>query len=206
MPCVYAAYPCPNFAIVLYGSCRRRRRGRPELAALVVAQIHDLRRRIDDRVVAPWSQPVVIAVLRPRSSQARVCGDEPETLVRNDVRPWRGRPGGDVKLAAVVGEPAESVEERSGSVSESGPLCSGTAGFFLIRGGGTDGSSGRRNCTSRAPREPSRIARATARSSTRSPSDMRSARRRKRPPGRSSHACDGPASAIRCRSSCTSCR
>ena len=87
--------------------------------------------------------------------------------------------------------PPGKTAERSKTRVVSGPTAhSATAprALFDLRRG-TDGSSGRRICTSSPPFAPSKIARATARAAA-IPLGIQSARRRNRR-RRSSHACDG---------------
>ena len=94
----------------------RLRRRAPELAALLVAHVDRLARRIADRIVRPGRQLVLAAVARPRCSRC----PRPTT--------WKPKPGLAITLihgagvdcaaaedrhvfAAVLGEAAEAVEE-----------------------------------------------------------------------------------------------
>src|SRR5581483_10234566 len=53
----------------------RKRRGRPDGRGLFVAQVEDLRRRIEDRIVSPRREAVLAAVDRPRRAERRLAGD-----------------------------------------------------------------------------------------------------------------------------------
>src|SRR5688572_26040855 len=94
-----------------------KRRRRPELARLLVAEKDGFTRRIADGIVSPRRQPVLVAVARPRVARTALRGDESKRRVRDDVRPWAGREpagiliDGDDVLAPVVGEPTDAVEQ-----------------------------------------------------------------------------------------------
>src|SRR4029077_5396158 len=71
----------------------RKRRRAPDLAGLLVTQIDDLAGRIANRVVAPRSQAVELAVKRPGKSCPALGHHKPETRVGHDVDPRRwGKP------------------------------------------------------------------------------------------------------------------
>ena len=48
----------------------RQRRGTPELAGLLVADVDDLAAAVGDRIVVPGRDPVLVAVVRPRAADA----------------------------------------------------------------------------------------------------------------------------------------
>ncbi len=95
----------------------RQRRGRPDRARVVITQIHNLARRIADRIVRPGCQTVLTTVQRPRAATTGFSDLKSEIDgVADDVGPWRGRPlfraeEGDVLAPALV-KPTEPVEER----------------------------------------------------------------------------------------------
>src|SRR5690606_9933913 len=92
VPAVAVAAVAPAVArLVRAAAGRGTRRGRPDGAVLLVAQVPRLAVRIRDRVVGPRREAVLAAVARPRVARARLGGEEAEGLVGDDVDPRRGR-------------------------------------------------------------------------------------------------------------------
>ena len=96
-------------------AANRLRRRAPQLTAVVVADVERLARRIADRIVGPRRQLVLAAVPGPGVAGAGLGDLEPERRVGDDVEPRGGRrlarAEDDDVLAAVLVEPAQSVEE-----------------------------------------------------------------------------------------------
>src|SRR4051812_36762272 len=100
---------------VWYGARGWSRGWRPEPAGLLVAQVERLAGRVDERVVRPGRQAVLLAVGLPGGAGAALRDDEPEGRVGDHVHPRRrrvraGRQVDDV-LAPVGREPARAVPE-----------------------------------------------------------------------------------------------
>src|SRR5690606_41583585 len=144
VPAVAVAAVAPAVArLVRAAAGRGTRRGRPDGAVLLVAQVPRLAVRIRDRVVGPRREAVLAAVARPRVARARLGGEEAEGLVGDDVDPRRGRqtqPGAvrlqaDDVLAAVFAEPAVAVEEaeRLGGSGRRRALRGAPPGFTMPR-------------------------------------------------------------------------
>ena len=75
-------------AAVLAGEKRSRR---PVLARGFIPQINDFAARIDNRIVAPGSQAIELAVAGPGVTGAPLGNQKPEIRVRNHIDPRRGR-------------------------------------------------------------------------------------------------------------------
>ena len=108
------AHPVPRHVRRVLEADREGRRA-PHRAVLVVPDVDRLPGRIGHRVVGPRRELVLAAVPPPGVPGARLRDGEPEGLVGDDVEPRRrrGLPGAEDRdvLPAVVGEPAEAVEE-----------------------------------------------------------------------------------------------
>ena len=89
--------------------------GTPEFAAVFVAQIDRLARRIANRIVRPWCQQILLAVQGPSEAGAAGGGQKPEIRIGDHIGPggWClivAVEDGDV-FAAVHAETANTVEE-----------------------------------------------------------------------------------------------
>ncbi len=120
--CSKTVYPWPWRTQRRQGRPRRQRRRRPDVTAVLVAQVQNLARRVGDGVVVPGCEPVGLAVVRPCVTAARFRHDEPEGGVGDDVDPGRRRwkeadcivrrADADDILAAVRREAAGAVVEQ----------------------------------------------------------------------------------------------
>ena len=92
------------------------RRGSPDIAILLVAQIDGLARRIDDRIVRPGRELILLAVDRPAVATALGGDLEAEGWIGDHIDPGRGRglaPAEDRHIFPPVGaEAAQPVEMR----------------------------------------------------------------------------------------------
>ena len=92
-----------------------QRHRRPEVAAVLVAQVEGLTARIAHRVVVPGTEAELVGVLAPGVAESALGDDAAEVRVRQDVHPRHGRDlprrGRNDILAPVGGEASETVEE-----------------------------------------------------------------------------------------------
>ena len=92
-----------------------QRRGRPEVAALFVAEVQGFAARIAHRVVVPRGEAEFVGVLAPGVGLTALRDDGAEVRIRQHVHPRRRRHlpvrGRDDVLAAIRRESAEPVEE-----------------------------------------------------------------------------------------------
>ena len=92
----------------------RLRSGRPEAAGIFVADVDGLAARVRDRVIGPWREPELVAVVDPRAAAARLGDHGADARIRQTVDPRCGR--GHARLeadhvfAAVGREATEAVE------------------------------------------------------------------------------------------------
>ena len=94
----------------------RQRRGRPEAAGLLVADVDRLAAGVGDRIVVPRREAELVAVLRPGVGAAALGDDRAELRIGDHVDPRRGRGLAGAEehdvLAPVAAEAAQAVEER----------------------------------------------------------------------------------------------
>ena len=92
-----------------------QRRGRPDLRRLLITQVEGLAWRIDHRIVAPGSQPILAAISRPSVARSRLGDQEAELWVGDDVDPGSRCPltGFEVSnvLAPLGAETADAIVE-----------------------------------------------------------------------------------------------
>ena len=92
----------------------RLRRGRPEAAAVFVANVDRLAAHVGDRIVGPGGEPELVAVVHPRAAAARFGDHGADTGIGQAIDPWCGRADARVKqdhiFAPISREAAEAVE------------------------------------------------------------------------------------------------
>ena len=92
-----------------------QRRGRPEMAALFVAEVKGFSARIAHGVVVPGSEAELVGILAPRAGQAALRDDGSEVRVGQHIHPRRRRHlpvrGRNHILAPIRGESSQPVEE-----------------------------------------------------------------------------------------------
>ncbi len=105
----------PMSALVVTDAGARQWRGRPEMAAVFVAQIKDFPARIAHRVVVPGCEAELMGVLAPGVGKAILRDDGSKVRIRQHVHPrcrcclpGRGR---DDVFASIAGKSSQSIEE-----------------------------------------------------------------------------------------------
>ena len=100
---------------VRLGCADRQRCGAPEFAGLVVSDVDGLARAVADRVVVPGGDAVLVAVERPRATDASLADSRSELRGSDHVDPRRRRDvvarQHDHVLAGRVVKPAEAILE-----------------------------------------------------------------------------------------------
>src|SRR5262245_24033258 len=100
-----------------------RRRRRPVLTCLFIANVNDLTRRITNRIIAPGSQAIRLAVACPRVTAATFGDQAAEVRVCQDVDPRRRRSLAAAQsydiLPSIWGEPTKTVVEKQRCVRAS---------------------------------------------------------------------------------------
>src|SRR5271157_137655 len=90
--------------------------GRPEMAALFIAEVERFSASITHGIVIPRSEAKLVGILGPGVCRATLRDDGSEVRIRKDIHPWRRRHlimrGCNDVLAAIRGESAESVEKQ----------------------------------------------------------------------------------------------
>src|SRR5690606_15075181 len=97
------------------GAVAGQRDRRPVRAGLLVAQVEGLAAGVDQRIVVPRREPILVRVLEPGVGAAALADDGAEARVGDDVRPRRRSrlvPVDDDVFARIAGEAAEVVVEE----------------------------------------------------------------------------------------------
>src|SRR5580704_9858081 len=93
----------------------RQRRWAPNLAGIFVTDIDRFARRIDNVIVGPGREVILVAIGRPSKSGTGLRHDESESRIRNNVDPRFGRSEPRIKgrhiLPGLLAEAAESIEK-----------------------------------------------------------------------------------------------
>ena len=162
-------------------SAAGQRRGRPEMAALFVAQVKRLSARIADRIVVPGREAELVGVLAPGVGQAALRDDGAEMRVGQHIHPRRRRhlPGAVVMTYSRPSgvnppSPLKKIRSRRGNAA----TARGSARWVRVgvrRGTAASTRLRRLICSASGPRLSVMMTRATVWNRMRSSSDICSA-------------------------------
>ena len=178
---------------VRLGFANRQRRGRPDFAGFLVAEIDGFARRVGDRIVGPGRQTVRPAIFRPGAATARFRHHAAKTGIGDHVAPGRGSPTLadqlDYILVTIGREPAQAIVKLPGWLGQGFrgftrlPVAAGLRDLTSIgSGGNSTTASGTSSCFSNDPSFPTNTTCAAACSKFRSSSGTRPPGRMKMPP------------------------
>src|SRR5262249_45086575 len=100
---------------VAYGGPRWQRRGRPEPAAVFIANVERFASCTGHRIVVPGRKSKLVRIPRPRVAAHALGNHGAKTRIRDDIHPRRGRGpiarADDDVLASIRREAADAIEE-----------------------------------------------------------------------------------------------